>query len=173
MRDCVNLRSLPKELAFFPLKHIKLYNSGHLIKNKTNLPKLLVNFVLIDWYYGDFDFRNRRNRKKNLDFDLIIDRLTPVYEYLQFNVLTKLISNFRQKKIQIIHIVEQWAEKSDRGTKKKIQDFIIEIARKLIYLKDINFSYSLITELFLISSNLYLNLIPLKEFHRNNCFTFN
>ncbi len=132
LRDCVNLRSLPKELAFFPLKHIQLYNSGHLIKNETNLPKSLVNYVLIDWYYGNFVFRNRGNRKKNLDFEQIIEHLTLFYEYLQPNVLTELFSNFREKKIEIIHIFEQWAENTPNiNTKKIFLEFINKISPKV------------------------------------------
>lgn len=132
LRDCVNLRSLPAELAFFPLKNIQLYNSGHLIKNESNLPKSLIDFVSIEWYYGDFEFNNWRTRKKKFDFDLIIDRLSLVYELLETNVLTALISNFREKKIQIIHILGQWAEKtSDQKTKKVFHHFISEIVPKI------------------------------------------
>ncbi len=143
MRDCVNLRSLPKVLAFFPLKHIQLYNSGHLIKNETNLPKSLVNFVLIDWYYGNFDFNNIGKRRRNLDFDLIIDRLTLVYECLETNVLTALIMNFRRKKNQIIGCWSNELKKNPiKNLKRSFMILSIKSPRKLKSLKE-NYFYNL------------------------------
>ena len=133
LSECFNLRSLPEELAFFPLKHIHLRNSGHLMKNETYLPKSLVDSVLIYWdYLGQFDFKNNKNVKKNLNFDQIIDRLTPVSECLQTNVFSKLIWNFPKKKNNIIRILEQWAEKTNnQETKKIFQDFINKISPKI------------------------------------------
>lgn len=128
LTGCVNLRSLPEELAYFPLKNIWLDNC--MIKKDISLLKSLANHVNITWYnLARLFFENVGKIK--FDFDLIIDHYAPFYEYLQSNVFEVLIWNFPEKKIQIIRILEQWAEKTSNQDKRKLfQDFISKISPK-------------------------------------------
>jgi hypothetical protein len=129
LTGCVNLRSLPEELAFFPLKSIILDNC--MIRDEQKFLKAVGKNVLINWYnLGASYFDNVG--EINFDFDLIIDRLSPIFECLEPNVFEMLIWNFPNKKNLIIRILEQWAEKSSNlEIKEKFQNFISNFSPKI------------------------------------------
>ncbi len=129
LTGCVNLRSLPEEIAFFPLKSIILDNC--MIRDEQKFLKTVGKNVLINWYnLGASYFDNTGEIK--FDFDLIIERLSPVFECLETNVFEMLIWKFPKKKKLIIRILEQWTEKtSNLEIKRKFQDFVSNFSPKI------------------------------------------
>ena len=129
LTGCVNLRSLPEELAYFPLKSIILDNC--MIREESQFLKSVGKNVLINWYNLAASYFDNAGEIK-YDFDLIIERLSNVYECLEINVLEMLIWKFPKKKIQIIRILEQWEEKtSNLEIKRSFKYFIAKYSPKI------------------------------------------
>ena len=132
LKNCVNLSSLPKELALFPWKKIRLDNSAHFIEIDTLLPPPLKDYVLIEWDYGENFYFYNINKRKIPNFEQLIDLISPLYEILHIKALLGLIKTFPNRTLQIMRILEQWSDNlSVQKNKKKFQDLIDRMSPKV------------------------------------------
>ncbi|MHA1855234.1 MAG: hypothetical protein ACTSYY_04240 [Promethearchaeota archaeon] len=134
--NCDKLQALPEELAYFPWKSILLNNSGELMKNEKNFPKPLRDSVYIDWEYSNrnnlFYFQSEFRKLIKPEFDVIIDRLYPVYEWLPYETLNKILRKYALNEILFLKILEKWAEEThNKETKKLFYDFITKNSPKI------------------------------------------
>ncbi|MHA1902003.1 MAG: hypothetical protein ACTSW5_13985, partial [Promethearchaeota archaeon] len=111
-------------------------NSGELMKNEKNFPKPLRDSVYIDWEYSNrnnlFYFQSEFRKLIKPEFDVIIDRLYPVYEWLPYETLNKILRKYALNEILFLKILEKWAEEThNKETKKLFYDFITKNSPKI------------------------------------------